>query len=292
MKPPPRNKSAQKPPIPTDWDEAAQWYDQLVGPEGSEYQQRIIIPGVLRLMAAQKGETVLDVACGQGVLCRALAARGVEATGVDASRNLIDAARKHGPPSIRYHVGDAENLSFLPAGRFDAAACVLAIQNMAAPAAAFVGIAKALRPMGRLVIVMTHPCFRGAKSTSWGWDASAAVQYRRVDRYLLPRKTPIVTHPGSDPRKFTWTFHRPIESYVKWLRNAGMTIDAMEEWPGHKTSTGGRAAAENTARKEIPLFMAIRSIKSPAGWLRESAAPTASEAPTAIFPIPPDRRED
>jgi hypothetical protein len=49
---------------------------------------------------------------------------------------------------------------------------------------------------------------------------------------------------------------------VKALRNAGLLIDAMEEWPSHKTSTSGpRAAAENSARKEIPMFMAIRAVK-------------------------------
>ena len=90
------------------------------------------------------------------------------------------------------------------------------------------------------------------------------MQYRRVDRYLLPRKTPIVTHPGSAPDVYTWTFHRPIESYVKALRNAGLLVDAAEEWPSHKTSEPGpRAAAENTARREIPMFMAVRAVKVP-----------------------------
>ena len=61
---------------------------------------------------------------------------------------------------------------------------------------------------------------------------------------------------------YTWTFHKPIESYIKPLRNAGLLIDAIEEWPSHKTSTSGpRAHAENVARKEIPMFMAIRAIK-------------------------------
>jgi hypothetical protein len=94
------------------------------------------------------------------------------------------------------------------------------------------------------------------------------VQFRRVDRYLLPRKTPIVTHPGSAPDVYTWTFHKPIESYVRALRNAGLLIDALEEWASHKVSEPGpRAAAENAARKEIPMFLALRAIlvpKSPA----------------------------
>jgi hypothetical protein len=39
-------------------------------------------------------------------------------------------------------------------------------------------------------------------------------------------------------------------------------VDAMEEWPSHKQSTSGpRAAAENVARREIPMFLAIRALK-------------------------------
>jgi hypothetical protein len=116
---------------------------------------------------------------------------------------------------------------------------------------------------GRLVIVMMHPCFRGHKCTAWGWDEAGRVQYRRVDRYLVPRKEPIVTHPGSDPTHYTWSFHRPLQAYVKALRNAGLFVDALEEWPSHKTSEPGgpRSAAENLARKEIPMFLALRAVK-------------------------------
>jgi hypothetical protein len=71
-----------------------------------------------------------------------------------------------------------------------------------------------------------------------------------------------VTHPGKSVEQYTWTFHKPIEAYVKSLRGAALLIDAVEEWSSHKTSTSGpRAAAENAARKEIPMFMAMRAVK-------------------------------
>jgi ubiquinone/menaquinone biosynthesis C-methylase UbiE len=246
----------------TDWGEVAEWYDKLVGESGSEYHRQVVLPGVLRLLAPKQGERMLDVACGQGVLCRVLRERGVEVTGVDAAAELIDAARDRGPADIAYHVADAREVEFLPADKFDAACCVLAIQNIHPIQPVFGSVARTLRHGGRLVIIMMHPCFRGAGETSWGWDEQQKRQYRRVDRYLLPRKTPIVTHPGKDPGQHTWTFHKPIEAYVKALRNAGLLIDAIEEWPSHKTSTSGpRAAAENTARKEIPMFMAMRASK-------------------------------
>jgi ubiquinone/menaquinone biosynthesis C-methylase UbiE len=272
-----RNKQASS--LTTDWGNVADWYDQLVGESGSEYHREVVLPGVLRLLNPQAGERLLDIACGQGVLCRLLAQRGAEVTGVDAAAELIDAARQRGPASIRYHVADAMKLEFLPESYFNAAACVLAIQNMNPLGPVFAGVSRALVSGGRLVIVMMHPCFRGPKESSWGWDEKAKVQYRRVDRYLLPRKSPIVTHPGIKSGEYTWTFHKPIESYVKSLRNAGLLIDAMEEWPSHKLSTSGpRAAAENVARKEIPMFLAIRAVKNQAQSTQRAQRPRREES--------------
>ena len=262
----------------TDWGEVADWYDQLVGESGSEYHREVVLPGVLRLLALRKGEKAIDIACGQGVLCRILNERGVEATGVDAARELIAAARERGPETIRYDVADARELKFLPPDHFAAATCVLAVQNINPLQPVFEGVRRLLKPGGRLVIVMMHPAFRGPKETSWGWDEKGKVQYRRVDRYLLPRKTPIVAHPGKAPGVYTWTFHKPIESYVKTLRNAGLLIDALEEWASHKISTSGpRAAAENTARKEIPMFLALRAVKIPGVVDPSTASPEPSK---------------
>jgi ubiquinone/menaquinone biosynthesis C-methylase UbiE len=268
-------RPSQKPGLRTDWGEVASWYDQLVGESGSEYHREVVIPGTLRLLALQPGEAAVDIACGQGVLCRVLNERGVQATGVDAAAELIAAARQRSGEAIRYVIGDARSLSFLPAGRFTAAACVLAIQNIHPIVPVFAAVARILAPGGRFVLVMMHPAFRGTKETSWGWDEQNEVQFRRVDRYLTPRKTPIVTHPGSAPDQYTWTFHKPIGEYVRALRNAGLLIDSLEEWPSHKTSSPGpRAAAENLARKEIPMFMALRAIKVP----RPQSSDDASEA--------------
>ena len=248
----------------TDWQGVHEWYDRLVGDAGSEFHQHVVIPGVMRLLAPKPRETIIDIACGQGVLCRALAERGVETTGVDAAPGLINAARERGPASIRYHVGDARELAPFPPDYFDAAACVLAIQNIHPIQPVCEGVARLLKPFGKFVIVMMHPGFRGPKETSWGWDQAANVQFRRVDRYLLPRKTPITTHPGNAPDVYTWSFHKPLEAYVKALRNTGLLMDALEEWPSHKTSEPGpRAAAENAARKEIPMFLALRAVKVP-----------------------------
>lgn len=267
-----RDKRAPKPArqSKTDWSNVADWYNDLVGTEGSEYQREVVHPGVLRLLGDVHGKRVLDVACGQGVLCRLLQSRGATVTGVDAARELIEAARKHAAnaPSenkIDYYVGDArELLSLKPIeGRtFDAMTCILAIQNFHPIQPLFHAAAKLLIPGGRFVVVMMHPAFRGPKESHWGWDDENVVQFRRVDRYLVPRKAPIYANPGKKDGNYTWTFHKPIEAFVQAAVKAGLFIDGLEEWPSHKQSQPGpRAAAENTARKEIPMFLALRCIR-------------------------------
>lgn len=252
--------SRETPKKTTDWHEIAAWYDKLVGAAGSEYHRHVVLPGTMRLLNPQPGQALLDVACGQGVLCRLLAERGAKATGVDAARDLIAAAKEKGNGDFR--VGDARDLSFLPADAFDGAACVLAIQNIHPIRPVFESVSRCLKPGGRFVVVMMHPAFRGHKESHWGWDEAQKVQYRRVDRYLVPRKSPIVAHPGRKESEYTWSFHKPIELYVKAARQSGLLIDALEEWPSHKTSgPGPRQAAENQSRKEIPMFLALRCLK-------------------------------
>lgn len=256
----------------TDWSNVADWYDDLVGTEGSEYQREVVHPGVLKLLGEVKGQRVLDVACGQGILCRLLHARGATVVGVDAAGPLIDAARKHeitlkgdSAPAPVYFKADARELDSVVALHdepFEAATCVLAIQNIHPIVPVFAGVAKLLRPGGQFVIVMMHPAFRGAKESHWGWDDEQKVQFRRVDRYLLPRKSPIYANPGKKDGNYTWTFHKPIGDYVAAAAKAGLLVNALEEWASHKQSQPGpRQAAENTARKEIPMFLALRCVK-------------------------------
>ncbi len=256
MKPHDRNKSD------TSWENVAGWYDSLVGERGTDFHQTIVMPGALRLLELKAGERVLDIGCGQGVFSRQLYAKGVSVVGIDASLKLIQTAKQRSQKEIRFEVMKAETLGQANLGQFHAAACLLAIQNMEPLEQILKGCAQVLLKSGKLVMVMTHPAFRIPRQSGWGWDEQRKLQYRRMDRYLSPLKVPIQMHPGSDPGQVTWTFHRSLETYVKALTSAGFAITALEEWVSNKESQrGGRSNAENMARKEIPMFLALRAEK-------------------------------
>jgi ubiquinone/menaquinone biosynthesis C-methylase UbiE len=260
----PRRKSRTEPAAERGWHHVADWYDELVGERGSEYHDRVVIPRTLRLLDVKRGERALDVACGQGVFCRALAREGIRAIGVDAAPALLDAARRRNQSErlpIDYRLGDARRLGEVVGDQsFDAAVAILAIQNIAPLSPVWEGCRTLLTPGGKLVVVMMHPCFRIPRASQWGWDERAGRQYRRIEQYLTSSRTEIQIHPGSAPSKTTPTFHRPLQAYVNTLGSAGFAIDRLEEWPSHKTSPEGpRKRALDQSRKEIPLFLALRA---------------------------------
>jgi Pseudouridylate synthases, 23S RNA-specific len=258
---------------PAGWDHVAEWYSGLIEERTSDHHELVILPGVMRLLGAEAGARVLDVACGQGILAHRLGAAGVTTVGIDASPRLIDAAKAGAGPNESYVVGDARTIAELDLGQpFDAAACVMALMNMDPLAPVLAGIAGKLRQGGRFVAVILHPAFRSPGQTSWGWDTpknsrGGARQYRRVDGYLSPGVTPITMNPGAvargSPPVTTLTYHRPVQAYIKAVVEAGLLVDALEEWPSMRTSQPGpRAAEENRARREIPMFLALRAIKA------------------------------
>lgn len=251
---------ARAPAAGTSWERAAAWYDGWVGERGSRYHQQIVIPAVLELLEARKGERILDVGAGQGVLAPYIEELGATYVGVDASPNLIARARRrHGQPE-RFVVGDARVLRGVPGieqAGYDAAVFLLSIQDMDPLEPVFASVSWALPPSGRVVLAMTHPCFRQPRQSGWGFDESRGLQFRRVDAYLSEMAVPMKAFEG---RLATRSFHRPISAYVNGLAAEGFAIDAMRELPDlPPESRPRRASAGTRAEAEFPLFLMIRA---------------------------------
>lgn len=248
----------------TGWGQVSKWYDQLVGDEGSEYHREVIFPSLLNILNPKKGEHILDLGCGQGVFCRILEKFEVHATGVDVSEKLIRLAqeRSQEQSSICYHVSPAHHLKDIPDESLDAVVSILAIQNMDSLSAIVQEISRTAKKKARLFWVLNHPCFRIPKQSHWGFDEKNKLQYRRMEGYLTPLKIPIQMHPGSDPDLVTWSFHRPLSSYMRVFHQYGWGLTHLEEWISHKKSEPGpRSRAENQARLEIPLFLMLGAVK-------------------------------
>lgn len=257
---PTRTKNTKK----TSWGAVASWYDTMLA-DTESYQQKVILPNLLRLLDIKKGMLMIDIACGQGFFTNAFAQNGARVTGTDIAPELIAIAQKNSTKKeAGFIVSPADTLSFAPNDSVDAITIILAIQNIHPIHTVFRECFRVLRKGGTLNIVMNHPAFRIPKSSDWQFDAKANTQYRRVARYLSESRAEINMHPGDAKNAAkTVSFHRPLQSYFKNLSNAGFVIDRLEEWTSHKKSERGpRQTAEDTARKEIPLFLFLRARKN------------------------------
>ena len=246
----------------TSWNKFADWYDDLIESGSGTYQGTVILPNLLRAMAIRRGDNILDVGCGQGFFSRAFFGAGATVVGVDLTPRLIDQAREHAPEGISFHRGNAERMTMVQTGSMDKAVAVLSMQNMADAGKAIFETGRTLKQGGKFFLVLNHPAFRIPKKSSWGWDEEQKNQYRRIDGYLSESKEKIMMHPGGNTKDYTFSFHRPLQYYVKALRRAGLAIVGIEEWiSDRKSQPGPRARAEYHIRKEIPLFLFVESNK-------------------------------
>ncbi|TPW21142.1 MAG: hypothetical protein FD126_971, partial [Elusimicrobia bacterium] len=248
----------------TSWQGASKFYDDSVGEAGHFYHQTVVLPGVMKMLRLGETECVkfLDLACGQGVMSRALPLT-VEYWGVDLAEDLLASARKQDVrPTRRFIHADACGPLPFDDADFTHAACVLALQNVERPEALIATAAAHLAPGGRLVLAMNHPAFRIPKQSSWGEDMRMRIRYRRMDRYLSRQRIAIKMNPSlGDKSPETWSFHAPLSDIFLWFRQAGLYVEHLEEWVSNKKSAGPASVMENRARAEFPLFLALSAIK-------------------------------
>lgn len=102
---------------------------------------------VVELLAPLRGQRILDLGCGDGVLTRKLAELGCDVIGVDASEALVRRARELG---VDARVMDGEALEPFDVA-FDAVFSNAALHWMKAADRVLAGVYRALRPGGRFV---------------------------------------------------------------------------------------------------------------------------------------------
>jgi ubiquinone/menaquinone biosynthesis C-methylase UbiE len=143
---------------------SAATYRSFTGTAAENYQ-RYFVPTIatavsvelLRMADLQKGERVVDVACGTGLIAR-LAAEQVgptgAVTGVDIAPEMIDVAKSVEAvpaPRIEWHVADAKKLP-LPDASYDVATCQMGLMFMENRPAALAEMRRVLVPGGRVVV--------------------------------------------------------------------------------------------------------------------------------------------
>jgi SAM-dependent methyltransferase len=260
------------------WEANAAYWDRRIG-EGNDFVETLIWPVTRHLLDLRPGQRVLDAACGNGLYARRVAALGAEVVAFDFSANLIARARErtraqertpeHGE-RIQYHVLDATDEEALLAlgggtfdGAFDAAMCNMALFDIADIGPLLRALSRLLRPGGRFVFSVMHPCFNNAYTTHVAEmedrEGETVFTYGiKVKRYMTPGAAKGAAIRGQ-PKPQLY-FHRPLHVLLASVFEAGFVLDALEERafpPDHPP--GSHPLTWGPTLSEIPPVLIARA---------------------------------
>jgi trans-aconitate methyltransferase len=170
--------------------------------------------GVVELLDAQPGERVLDAGSGTGHLAAQIAASGAAVVGIDASEEMVAAARRT-YPNVAFEVADLR--SYRAAAPFDAVFSNATLHWILQPDEAAATLAYALQPGGRLVVE-----FGGRGNVAALTDALRAA---------------VAAETGTDVPPF-WYFPS-VGEYAALLERHGLRVDYAILFPRPTPLQGG-----------------------------------------------------
>jgi SAM-dependent methyltransferase len=208
-------------------------------------------PAVRALLGDVQGKDTVDLGCGDGGLCRDLAALGARSViGVDPSGRMLELAGKRTTDErIRYIRQFAENVD-LPVGSADLVVSSLAFHYVADLGSLLCQVSSWLRPGGRLVASMEHP----VRTSSPEMGRHPLV----VDRYA-----------NEGRRDTTWyidgvvKYHRRLSSIVNDIISAGLVLERLNEpMPSSAVVAARPDLADHVRSPAILVIAAHKSARS------------------------------
>ena len=108
-----------------------------------------------RIVGELRGQRIVDIGCGGGILSEAMAAKGARVTGIDLSDKALGVARLHKLESgadVEYRLVAAETLAAESPGAYDVVTCMEMLEHVPEPAAIVAAAAALVKPGGFIAL--------------------------------------------------------------------------------------------------------------------------------------------
>ena len=217
------------------WDDnAAAWAREVR--QGHDVTREFLNnPAFLALIGDLRGRQVLDAGCGDGYNTRILARAGAHMTGVDLSARMIGLAQdeeRRAPLGIRYARASYTDLALFAGASFDAVVSFMALMDGPRFDLAMAECFRVLRPGGRFVFSIMHPCFL-TRGSRWIRNEEGVKVERVVGNYFDPtrwvERFRLTDAPAEAPEFAVPRFDRTLSEYVNTLTAAGFVLNRIEE---------------------------------------------------------------
>jgi SAM-dependent methyltransferase len=208
-------------------EEPDHWFEPVADHLGRAYLRYSFTKGtrqevdfLVDALGVQAGQRVLDVGCGPGRHAHELARRGVAVHGIDISQRFVDLARDDAPAGATFERSDARHLAFEV--EFDAAIslCQGAFGLVTGPgedAAVLAGMARALRPGGRLAVTAFNAYFQ-VRYGEGRLDAATGINHERTE---------VRDEAGAPKAVDLWTHCFTPTELTTLVAAAGLRVDAI-----------------------------------------------------------------
>ncbi|MGH2726961.1 MAG: class I SAM-dependent methyltransferase [Actinomycetota bacterium] len=199
------------------------------------------------------GRLTVDIGCGEGRVAQDLTGRGHRVVGVDASATMI-AHAKEANPDVQLLVADA---AALPLGDScsDLAIAFMSLQDVDDLERAVRETARVLDPGGRFCLAIVHPI----NSAGHFEDTEDESPFIIPTSYLDPYFYEDVLEREGVSTTFA-SIHRPLETYVRALADAGFLIELLRE-PAMPDGAGSTRPNDRRWQR-IPMFLHVRAVRT------------------------------
>ena len=243
------------------WDRAADAYEAGQASGRDYYRHEFFGPVQVEMCGDVGGMRLLDVGCGSGYFSREMARRGARVVGVDISPRMIGHARRHeaaSPLGVEYVVEDAAEVARrFDAGSFDMVVSCMALQDMPDIPAVLRAVHEVLRPWGRFVVSITHPC-TDTPFREWQRDEIGRKRCLCVDRYF-DRVAVEYAWRGWEYDFRTPALHVPLEDWFAWILGTGFELRSFREPRPSDEALRARPDLEDAVK--IPYYVMLELVR-------------------------------
>ena len=192
-----------------------------------EHVHEPVYRAVLNASGVEAGTRFLDVGCGAGMTVKLAAARGAEATGLDAAAELLKFAASR-TPTADFHVGDLEELPFGD-GEFVVVSGINSFQYAGNPVSALSEAQRVLRKNGKVAVVT--------------WGEPEGMEAAKLIAALKPLMPPA---PPGAPGPFALSDENALRSFAEQAKLEAIEIfdiDCPFEYADIETAVRGMSSA-------------------------------------------------
>jgi ubiquinone/menaquinone biosynthesis C-methylase UbiE len=208
-----------------EWDNSSKAWADFVRTGKDHDREELNNPAAFKLIGNIKGLNVLDLCCGEGHNTRILAKKGAKVTGIDFSPKQIELAKQEERKEnlgIEYMVMDAADLTRLQDSCFDLVTCFMALQDIEYYRKAVSEASRVLKPNGRFIFSIPHPCFE--KITVNGKTVNAAEAYFGETKFPINWNMKRLSIPFR-----TISFHRTLTDYFDAINRSQLRVSKLVE---------------------------------------------------------------